>query len=247
MLRRPEFVYLFHHVGKCAGTSIVEAFGRTGRAGIFLGIRYNTRAEVRRAAREQILERRMSPSRLRAFFGHGVYHGLHHLCPQPSRYFTFVRRPTDRVVSLYNFQAGIALDPEHELHSRYKDTLVVNGKLLPFDEWVVGTYTGNHMVRFLYYAMESELLHVQEEMDQSHLRIAKQFLDKCWFVGLTERSDEDIPLVCQAVGVPSPQTRANVSKKYIPDTDRERVNALVEQRDALDSELYEYALSLRKK
>lgn len=243
---QPKHLYLFHHVGKCAGTSLVQAFGCTGRQGICLGFQCKTRAEVRRSARRQLVQHRISPSRLKVFFGHRVYYGLHQLCPQPSRYFTFLREPIERVISLYNYHCDIALNPSHQHFERDRLRLLRNDRLISFNEWFDTQYTGNHLIRFLYFAMEGELVHVPEPMTEMHLAAAKRFLDLCWFIGFTETSEQDIPLVCQAVGVAAPKQRANVSRQHLDDSERKRVAKYLEEKDVLDMRLFEYAKQLRQ-
>lgn len=243
--RLPQHLYLFHHVGKCAGTSLVETFGQLGREGICLGFPCETKHQVRRAARQELVQRRLSPKRLKIFYGHRVYFGLHHLAPQPARYFTFLRHPVSRVISLYNYHCDIAQNPAHQHHERDRRLMMRGEQRISFAEWFERLYTGNHLVRFLSYAMDEDRVHVPEGMEPQHLVSAKAFLDRCWFIGFTESSKQDIPLVCQAVGVPAPEKRSNVSKQHLSEAERVLASKLVEGRDQLDMELYDYARKLR--
>lgn len=244
-VRRPEHVYLFHHVGKCGGTSLVKAFGTTGKQGICLGSPCHSKADVRRMARRELVSRRISPSLIRIFFGHRVYYGLHHLCPQPARYFTFLREPFSRVISLYNYHCDIATNPSHQHHERDRAILFADGNRLPFVDWFQQHYTGNHLVRFLHFAMDGELVHEPGEMGREQLESAKRFLEKCWFIGFTESSESDIPKVCQAIGIKTPTRRENVSRAHLPADEAAKARVMIEERDQLDCELFEFAKKLR--
>lgn len=93
--------------------------------------------------------------------------------------------------------------------------------------------------------MAGELVHVPEEMTDMQLQQAISFLERCWFIGFTETSETDIPLVCRAVGVRPPHQRSNVSRQHLDPADVTRVRRLIESRDELDMQLYEAACRLR--
>lgn len=93
--------------------------------------------------------------------------------------------------------------------------------------------------------MHGERVHVSESMGRESLDHAVRFLERCWFIGFTEHSQTDIPLVCQAVGVRSPRQRSNVSRQHLKDADLPRVRRLIEIHDAIDMELYETACRIR--
>lgn len=241
---RAKELYLFHHVGKCAGTTLVHALGHLGRYGISLGFPAESRHDVRRYVRRELVQRKVSPHWVRAFFGHRVYYGLHHLSNAQPRYFTFLRNPRGRVRSLYRFHCDAALNPKHPIHDRHREGMLRDGEPMPFEEWLQGYYVGNQMVRFCAYAMRGERVHEPFEMNETYLGWAKEFLDKCWFIGFTESSDNDMNTVCQAIGVRAPKSRLNQSKFQAPPLDK-LTRQLIDEREYLDWELFEYAKSLR--
>ncbi|MCA9104208.1 MAG: sulfotransferase family 2 domain-containing protein [Planctomycetales bacterium] len=246
-LRRqaPSYCYLFAHVAKCGGTTLVHAFGTAGRGAICLGDHQTTRRAVRAAAEAEIQNRRLAPDRVELFFGHRVHFGLHELSALPPRYFTFVRHPFQRTISLYNHHCGIADNPRHPFQQRDLSIMGPPEARLTFEQWMLQVYTGNHMVRFLSFAMQGEDATADGEMTESHLEQACRFIDQCWFVGLIERSREDIPFVCRAVGVKPPRKPSNVSTIYQPATDDPELIDLISQRDALDLRLYQHAVARR--
>lgn len=121
-----------------------------------------------------------------------------------------------------------------------------NDRLIEFDEWLHEYYVGNQMVRFLSYAMETEIVHEPGEMTREHLAHAKRFIKRCWFVGFTESSQVDIPFVCQQMRVPTPTRRTNVSRKHLRIEKTPEYAEMIAERDALDMELYRFASEIRK-
>ena len=236
---------LFQHVAKCGGTSLVEHFGSLGRRGICLGFACDTKRQVAAETKRLLSAKGVKPEKIRVIFGHRVYFGLHELLPQDCRYVTLLRDPISRVVSLYNHHAGIAHNPAHPLYERDRDLMWRHGSLKPFHDWLAEDYSGNHMVRFLYYAMEGDEVDPPGPMTAQHLAAAKRFIDACWFVGTTETSDADFHTICAAVGMAPPRQRANVSTRFfeMPPGDSRRQEIL--SIDALDDQLYQYAVERR--
>lgn len=241
---RRSHCYLFAHVAKCGGTTLVESFGKWGPGGICLAEPSPSRNAIVAEAQAIIAARRLKPDRVELFFGHRVHYGLHQLSALPPRYFTFLRDPLTRVVSLYNHHCGIADDPQHPHHQR--DLLLMGpaADRMSFMEWLNTVYTGNHMVRFLAFAADGIDPEMPGPIDESELMRAQSFLDRCWFIGTTETSDTDIPFVYQQMGIRPPKARSNVSRTYQSAGSTE-VEQAITAKDQLDLRLYQYALKLR--
>ncbi|HRF00163.1 MAG TPA: sulfotransferase family 2 domain-containing protein [Pirellulaceae bacterium] len=243
--RRATHCHLFAHVAKCGGTTLVEAFGRYGRRGICLAEPAESREAIVREAKETIARRRLSPDQVELFFGHRVHWGLHELSSLPPRYFTFLRDPTTRVVSLYNHHCGIADDPRHPHHARDLARLGAPRDRVPFLRWLDEQYGGNHMVRFLAFAMSGDDPEGSGTVGRRELEAAIGFLERCWFVGLTETSERDLPIVFRALGLKPPARRANVSRIY-QSADDPIVRQAIEAKDRYDLELYRHAVRIRE-
>lgn len=245
LVAKPTHCYLFAHVAKCGGTTLVHTLGRVGKGAICLGDAFDTRSAVRAEAERLVQARRLKPDQVRLFFGHRVHYGLHELSALPPRYFTFLRHPHTRVISLYNHHCGIADTPGHPHQQRDSAIVGPRESRIDFLTWLLNHYTGNHMVRFLSAAMQGESTAPQGAMTEQDLQLAQQFLDLCWFVGLTEQSESDVLHVCRSIGVRPPAKRSNVSTIYQDRTDDPNFIAAINDSDALDLRLYAYALERR--
>jgi hypothetical protein len=85
-----------------------------------------------------------------------------------------------------------------------------------------------------------------QKNDRKKLENAKKLLDLCWFVGITEKSNQDFKFLLKALGVKNPKwVDDGISKKIIKIDDKSRKKIYDENK--LDIELYNYALNLRKK
>lgn len=112
--------------------------------------------------------------------GHETYFGIHQLVPNKNpRYITFVRDPVSRLESLYNFEMT---------HMQMR-----SGKVISFDEWY-SSRSRNEMVEF----------YVSKSLEYTGHGIEKAMstLDRCWFVGITEKLNRDIGFLFSKIGVP---------------------------------------------
>lgn len=237
---------LFLHVAKCGGTSLVEHLGQLGRRGLCLGFACDTKDEVKSRATGILAGSNVDARKIRAVYGHRVFYGLHTLFEQECLYSTMLRNPVDRVQSLYNHHAGIGSDPQHPHYQRDHDLLWRTDQLMSFDAWLEQIYSGNHMTRFLYYAMEGNLVDPPGPMTPSHLEAAKRFLDRCWYIGTTETSSVDYQNMCDVIGMPGPQHKANVSQNFIDEPLSDSTQQTILEIDHLDAELYNYACAKRQ-
>ncbi len=243
---KPEFLYLYQHVPKCAGSSVLRSLSRLGKASLILGFKCQTKTEVLERAKREL---KINPNYLRAIAGHRVYYGLHELSCVTPRYFTFLRHPVERAISLYNYMVDMVLDVNHLHHERtcqrmFKD----DGKLLSFQEWItIADYSQNSILRFLYHAMDGDLVPGGkiDIASEYHVEKAQEFLHKCWFIGFTETFADDIRFVCSAIGVSPPLKRFNQSKKHFTLEQDPDIESVILEKNMLDLQLYEYAKKLR--
>jgi hypothetical protein len=184
---RPLWIFL--HIPKCGGTTfkahierhlaIEESFfefsnwGRQYRADRGLPD-FAHRSEMQRASAEVLA-------------GHQLSYGIHRLVPglRDARYFTVLRDPAERCVSLYNFRwsRGQATDD--------------------FSEWYHTWYRVNqsdYQTRFLAERLYSMDLPASS---QQRLAMAQSLLELCWFVTTTERWNEGLDHIFSAMGLPA--------------------------------------------
>ena len=243
---KPTATLMFLHVAKCGGTSLVEHFGQLKGRGLCLGFACDTKLQVLSEVQRLLNQSAFKRDEIQAVYGHRVFYGLHEQFNQTCHYATMLRNPVSRVVSLYNHHAGISTNPDHPHHQRDRELLWGEGDLMPFETWLEQVYSGNHMTRFLYYAMEGDEVDPPGPMTANHLAVAKSFVDRCWLVGTTETSDEDYRRMCELIGLRPPKRKANISQPFVdPTTARSCRNQILEI-DRLDAELYDYACQRRQ-
>lgn len=170
-----------------------------------------------------------------AFLGHEGF-GFHELFPQPTTYITMLRDPVDRILSYYYY---VHQSPENRMY----ETVVGNEMSLEaFVSSNVSNELDNSQTKFLA-GLETPYLY-EGEYDNDLLEEAKQNMNTHFStVGLTERFNESLLLFKQQLGWSMPYyRRANVTQKRLKRQDiSPQVLAIIEERNALDIALYQYA------
>jgi Sulfotransferase family len=172
------------------------------------------------------LERR---SHARLVWGHIPY-GIHLYMPQRCEYFTILREPIARVVSVYKY---ILRTRDHVLHDR------VATEGIPLEEYLESGMdegqTENSQTRQLSGRQFGDL-------DRAALVEAKHNLEASLVVGLTERFEETFVLLRRILGLRMPfYITRNVSPPYEVS---DRAVELARERNELDFELYRFAREL---
>ena len=203
---------------------------------------------------------KFDPGKLKLITGHATYYGIHKISPNKEpRYFIFLRDPAERLVSHYNakmideknpipfdewYKNQIKNEMVHFLNLKYKGSgssrLHTPKILLPFIRKL------NYKTTYLIQTIIFNLLGLNRKNDSKKLENAKKLLDLCWFVGIIENSDEDIPFLFNAMGIKNAKwKKVTLSKKLIQVNDKLRKKIYDE--NPLDVELYKYALDLNRK
>ena len=165
----------------------------------------------------------------RLLWGH-IPHGVHLYMPQRCEYFTILREPIARVVSVYKY---IVRTRGHVLHDR----LIAEGMSLEgyLEAGIDEGQTENSQTRQLSGRQFDTL-------DRNALERAKRNLEACLVVGLTERFEETFVLLRRTLGLRMPfYITRNVSPPYHVS---ERAVELARERNKLDLELYGFACDL---
>lgn len=219
---------LFLHIPKTAGTTFYDCLKKIyGKRRIveFHGIPKNTIDDFR----TNIYNPRMSD--ISCIKGH-MYFGLHQYLNEPSRYITFMRNPVKRVISLYRY---LRQSKHHKQHA-----LAANKSLAEFT--VACTLHNNGQTRFL---AGGKLLDSPEILlDRAKENLKYHFS----VIGLTERFDESLVLFKQSLNWAAypTYTRENISGKRESNIVDAETLSLIEQHNAVDILLYQYAETLFK-
>jgi hypothetical protein len=241
-------LYLFLHQYKTAGTTLwnhlspnfpggSQLFLSGERIGLDISKRDGHPAVpgfIRDRVDEYVVHH--SDARTRLLMGHFVYPGIHTLIPgsKEPRYFTFLRHPVERVVSLYWF-LKYASDSywHHEL-------VEANWSL---DQWLDGSralWARNGQTRHLLIGTHEKAC-LERELDPQLVSDAMRTLDEFWFVGLTETFDQDSAFLLGRLGATkfAKKNAIRVNKrKEAPSPD---TCARIAAANQLDMALYEHA------
>jgi hypothetical protein len=214
------------HVPKAGGTTLSTLLGRHLRS-VYVDSDDEARTLLRDLSPEQAGE-------LELVGGHVPY-GLDELIPRPVAYVTMLRDPVRRIVSHYWY---VLDEPDHYLHEAVagvgmtlRDYAEAGADLSPELE--------NGQLR-LFSARSRTML----RPDGACLEEAKAALREFAVVGTTERFDESLVAMQHALGLRRPAyVSENVGRTRPKPLDAE-TRELIESRNRLDLELYDYASRL---
>ncbi len=246
-----RYCYLYLHIAKCAGSSIVARLASLGTQGIHLSEKCQTKDEARRIFRNKlaVAQQATSPRQLRVVYGHRVFAGLSAEVPRPTRLLFFLRDPVSMVISSYNYSATIAQDQGHPYHGRERDRMLNGqGQMIHFRDWLDTYAPRNLTMSFLYHAVAGEFAPgvSPESFTSEQLDVCKSAVSDAHFVGFVDSIERDGPTLLQMVGMGDAHVKPeNVSRKTFRLSDDPTVRRLVEERNSLDCDLYHFALRER--
>ncbi len=219
---------VFVHVPRAAGTTLHRVIESQYPGGRILTFADPSRAEeVLAATPPEIL------AGVKAVDGH-VHYGVHRHFRQQARYVTLLRRPVARVVSHYRY---VRSNPGHYLHA----AVVEEG--LDLAAYALSDLSGelrNGQVQ-MFSARAREL----GDCDDACLEEAKEVLaGRFAAVGVTERFDESLLLMQDALGWSTPYYAAANRSAGPPATVSEEAVAAIEARNRFDLALYDFAAGL---
>ena len=262
-----NFLYIFIHVPKCAGTTIYSHIEEQYKSKSLVRL-YNLEVlkhlenkygDLNKYITEKGIKERwqifkkdwiadmiesMSETQrdsVRIIYGHLVYYGIHELFNKEARYFSFLREPISRTISHYNFHLSLPLVER----KKFFKVMRKNGERIPFEEWVENHPVAcNRMVWFL-----SER-YIGDDLNDHHrnpteqdLKNAKEFLKKLYFLGFTENQN-DLQFIYEQLAITKRISDQNVSKKHFVPENYEETKELILSKNKLDMELYDYAIKL---
>jgi hypothetical protein len=169
---------VFLHIPKTGGTSLHRALRL-----VYIGEKiYTSPPEIRNP--EVIAEKVRMKSKVRLIRGH-VDYGIHHYVSEPCRYFTVLRNPIKRIVSLF-----------YDVKHWRNDTEVASMQLGEYIESNHPSYVQNDQVKRLAGAGGQDC-----QADDELLELAKNNLSQyITAFGLTERYDESVIVLRRLLG-----------------------------------------------
>lgn len=171
---------------------------------------------------------------------HFAYYGVHKLFNKHGRYFTFVRNPARRVLSLYNYLSTLYLleDDKGKKKRMYKDSLLVDGKYPKFEEWFSNKYGSGEMTlitmpMYKYFQLTGVL-----DKGKPTLAKIKSMYKKIFFVGTAKTFDEDSLYLYHLLGFDKFFFSQNKSIKYA-NQDEEQIQKAISKKFRPSLDIFE--------
>jgi len=221
---RPLWIFL--HVPKCGGTTLNAHLERHFTMDEQLVEFSHWGRSYRRTHGRPEFADRPAEERARAevLSGHQTWYNIHKLVPgaREPRYFTVVRDPAERCVSLYNFRWSRGHVRDDSDFDRW------------YDNWYRPRQTDT-MVRFFAERLYGSAL---PSDPGQRLAMAQQLLTLCWFVTTTDRWNDGLDRISQAMGIPADWQRYRAAGNSIPlPASHPRQGEVVQRRITLDDDL----------
>ncbi|GGD84929.1 sulfotransferase family 2 domain-containing protein [Planktosalinus lacus] len=125
-------------------------------------------------------------AKIKLLKGH-MYFGLHKYLVGPSDYFTFLRKPEDRIVSFYHYAKS---RPQHRLYNQIKD-----------NNWSLKEFVANSIDEDVHNAQIRWISGLKGASEQKMLDKAKKNIDQHFsFVGLQEQFDISLIILSKLYG-----------------------------------------------
>ena len=172
------------------------------------------------------------------------------------RFIIFLRNPADRLISKYNWeQASLEVNRNRRTTGRQPrfEALKIDKAMaacLKSNESLPTTKAKKWWEKKGKNTVTRWVASRQvKNASGKDLEIAKGVLDRCWFVGITERMDQDLPKLFKKMSISQDFTRERTAGKDLRKfaTLTQKARKKIEKRNKNDMELYRYAVKLNKK
>jgi hypothetical protein len=202
-----DFLYIFFHIYKCAGSSIILKIKSEKYKRLCLHLHFGDPDDKNNADGVPLITNQaaldaylasLSPAeknRMKYIVGHSTYMGIHaHFPDRPFRYFTFIRNPVARMLSNYNYarfnmESG-STEPWLEF---FKDG---HGNALSLTELVNKLPEQYNPIIDLLFQFDNAdgVPVIIDHYSEKELDRAQAILRKFHFVGITENINDQIEL-----------------------------------------------------
>lgn len=188
-------LYIFLHMPKCAGSTFRVHIQQNLKSNEYIAF-YNEKNM--HYSKSDVFTKIMSLSseekdRLKIIYGHEVYYGLHKYFNRPVRYIVFCRELISRILSFYNYTMQFSKNSQISFQQWFKETQWMHNEMIGyFDDY-----------GFI------------DDSDKALGFKINNILEKFWFVGITENSDQEFLFLYYKLGVNRFRENQNISKKLL--------------------------------
>lgn len=154
--------------------------------------------------------------KIKIIHGHAVPFGVHELFDRDPKYFTFVRNPVERTVSIYNHLSYLNSIEGHEKrkYAYYEKYLLVAGNDPGFDVWLTKKYKSD--IQYKHFSLSGylrEFGYLRGKISQNSINDS---LCKFYFLGLTENFSDESLYFFKKIGMCKYFIDQNIShKKFV--------------------------------
>jgi len=237
MSSRKDYLYIFVHLPKCAGSTICYHIEKNFESDEIIKL-YEERISI---AKDELAPHSLHKVKkyllsipeakrehIKVIYGHGVPYGIHTLFKKPARYITLTREPLARTVSGYNFQR-MQYEKQHKKSYRYQPHVTHQGEILSFSAWLETKYDRKDQI-----PTGMTLTHFLSKMKYL---TTPQWWKKFYFVGLTENAD-DILFIYHLLHIKKFFFDKNISRKYVTKTEIASSLPMLKTKNSRDQILY---------
>ncbi|MFA6422666.1 MAG: hypothetical protein WCV92_04680 [Candidatus Buchananbacteria bacterium] len=251
-------LYFFLHIPKTGGTTINQGLVSNHKDGevIFLGKdllgNKTSKNEIKKYLNSIPADKKKI---IKVITGHAVYYGLHEIFPEREpRYIACFRHPVTLTISSYNYNLGLLKKSNFNFPDASTQELY-DAKTLTFEEALFKYGNSlNSTFKFLVsrlfndnYLNDEDCFFSNESENKILLKKIKERLSHFYFLGITEKSQDDFLFIADKLGITKYMPRENISTKFFSLTDNLLIKDNIQKFNLLDQNLYDYALSINNK
>jgi len=262
-IKNKEPLYIHLHMPRTGGTTIGTHIRNNHKKEEVLSLDFYRNRSLRsnKIAHNFLMKlNKEEKSKIKYIIGHGVFYGVHKFFKDRDvRYITFLRNPLDRTISTYNhminrlnkinnkeyvdkcpkeFRKFILAEIKY-----FKKAVVKNGNYISFKEFLNTSYWAeNFQIRLILECFEDKFI---KKIKISDLNKAKNFLNKFYFVGITENQD-DFDFLFYLLGINKFFENQNISKPTFSIKEDPEIKENLIFKNKFDLEFYSYGKKLNK-
>ncbi|MDB4766229.1 sulfotransferase family protein [bacterium] len=245
--RKPlNHLFVFVHLPKCAGTSLLKTFAQIGRQRFGVVAEHDLKSQALGSLEEQMETHRIEPNKLDLIMGRDCYFGIQAVSPRSPFFFTFIRQPVERYISQYRYYVDCAANPEHRAHNMAVERLAFEGRQLTLREFAEQNKGSNFLCKVLGSIAPSRQAwdHFWNVDGGEAFNAAVEMLEAMSFIGFVEQIETDTKSICDRLDVKPIVRKVNQSFAEVKVDSKTR--QLIEQNNVYDLKLFEVAKKLRK-